>query len=289
MIALSPAATGPRIGLALGGGGARGLSHIHVLEALDDLGLRPAAIAGTSIGAIFGAAAAAGLSGHEVRELTLAALGRPGDVWGRLWNLRPRSFSDLVGGIPLFDPEAVLREFLPPEVPDDFTDLAVPFAAVATDFYGVAEIEITAGTLRTAIAASVALPVIFRPVERDGMTLVDGGIVNPLPFDKLPDNVDIVVAVDVIGTPVRPAKRSAPNASEALFGASQVLMHALVAEKLKSRQPDLLFRPPVDHFRVLDFLKVKEILKATASVREDVKRQLDALVRRQTSAPLAEE
>ena len=69
MIALSPAATGPRIGLALGGGGARGLSHIHVFEALDDLGLRPAAIAGTSIGAIFGAAYASGLSAKQIRAL----------------------------------------------------------------------------------------------------------------------------------------------------------------------------------------------------------------------------
>lgn len=278
MLALASKHPYPRIGLALGGGGARGLTHIHVLEALDDLGLRPAAIAGTSIGAMFGAGAAAGLSGAELHELTLASLGRPGDVWGRLWNLRPRSFSDLVGGIPLFDPEAVLHEFLPAEIPADFSDLVLPFCAVATDFYGGAELELASGDLRRAIAASIALPVIFRPVEIDGKTLVDGGVANPLPFDRLPENVDLVIAVDVVGSPVRPSRRSAPNAREALFGASQVLMHSLIAEKLKSRQPDLLIRPSIDRFRVLDFLKAKEILEATASIREGTKRQLGELL-----------
>jgi NTE family protein len=271
-------ATTPRIGLALGGGGARGLAHLHVLEALDDLGLRPAAVTGTSIGALIGAASAAGLSGREAREVSLAALGKPADVWSRIWNLRPRSFAHLAGGIPLFDPEAVVAEFLPREIPADFSDLALPFSTIATDFYGAAEVRLDSGPVRRAVAASIALPVIFRPVELDGATLIDGGIVNPLPFDRLPADVDITIAVDVVGSPERPDKRSVPNAREALFGASQVLMQALIAEKLRSRVPDILIRPPVDRFRVLDFMKIRDILEATAAVRETVKRGIEACI-----------
>ncbi|WP_370675309.1 patatin-like phospholipase family protein [Pleomorphomonas sp. PLEO] len=270
----------PRLGLALGGGGARGLAHVHVLSALDDLGLRPAAITGCSIGALIGAAAAAGMSGAEVEDEILAALGRPTDVWGKIWKLRPRSLADIAGGLPLFDAEAVIGEFLPDRIPDDFAELPIPFSAIAADFYGTTEVEISAGSLRRAVAASIALPALFKPIEIGGLTLIDGGVVNPLPFDRLPDNIDLIISVDVVGTPVRPEKSRLPGAREALFGASQILMQALISEKLKSRQPHVLIRPPVDGIGVLDFTKARDILAATASVREEVKaavgRRLDA-------------
>ncbi len=272
--------TVPALGLALGGGGARGLAHVHVLTALDDLGLRPSAIVGCSIGALIGAAAAAGLSGAEIEDELLAALGRPADLWGKVWKLRPRSLAEVVGGLPLFDPEAAIREFLPERVPDDFGDLPIPFSIVAADYYRAAEVEIGAGSLRRAVAASIALPALFRPVEIGGLTLIDGGVVNPLPFDKLPEDVGMIVAVDVVGMPVRSDKGRPPGAREALFGSSQILMQSLISEKLKSRRPDVLIRPPINGIGVLDFTKAKDILAATACVREEVKaavgRRLDA-------------
>ena len=272
--------TVPSLGLALGGGGARGLAHVHALAALDDLGIRPSSIVGCSIGALVGAAAAAGLSGAEIEDEMLAALGRPADVWGRIWKLRPRNLADIAGGLPLFDPEAAIREFLPERVPDDFGDLPIPFSIVAADYCGAAEVEIGAGSLRRAVAASIALPALFRPVDIGGLMLIDGGVVNPLPFDKLPEDVGMVLAVDVVGMPVRSDNGRPPGAREALFGSSQILMQALIAEKLKSRQPDVLIRPPIDGIGVLDFLKAKDILAATACVREEVKaavgRRLDA-------------
>lgn len=278
--AAPPQSSFPRLGLALGGGGARGLAHVHVLSALDDLGLRPSAITGCSIGALIGAAAAAGLSGAEVEDEILAALGRPADVWGKIWKLRPRSLADIAGGLPLFDPEAVVAEFLPDRISDDFASLPIPFSVVAADFYGTAEVEISAGSLRRAVAASIALPALFRPVEIGGLTLIDGGVVNPLPFDRLPRDIELIVAVDVVGAPVRPEKNRLPGAREALFGASQVLMQALIAEKLKARQPDVLIRPPIDGIGALDFTKARDILAATACIREEVKaavgRRLDA-------------
>lgn len=276
----------PRIGLALGGGGARGLAHVHILEALDEMGLSVQAITGTSIGAIVGAGYAAGMTGREVHEAISSALRKPADVWGKVWQLRPRTFSDLFGGgLVQFDPEKTLELFLPPSVPDDFSKLVIPFAVVAADFYGCTEVEIASGALRRAIAASIALPIVFRPVEIDGTVLIDGGVVNPLPFDRLPADVDLVIAVDVVGMPVRPPQRPMPNAAESIFGASQILMQTVTAEKLKSRTPDVLIRPPVDVFRVLDFLKATAILKATAPVKETTKRQVEAAIEARLRIP----
>lgn len=280
----SSSSAGPSIGLALGGGGARGFAHIHVLAAFDDLGLRPAAIAGTSIGALFGAAAAAGLSASEIGERTLAALGSSREIWGRLWRLRPRRLSALFEAMPLFDAETTLGEFLPPELTDDFSDLKIPLRVVATDFYGGSEAAFSSGSLRRAVAASIALPVLFQPVEIDGRALVDGGLVNPLPFERMPVMTDLVVAVDVVGMPVRPDRRTGANMREALFGASQILMQTITREKLRAARPDVLIRPPVDRVALLDFLNVREILAATAGVREEAKRAIDRAVEGAISA-----
>ncbi len=217
------------------------------------------------------------MSGAEVRESVLEAFRKPGDVWGKVWQLRPKSFGDLFGGgLVQFDPERVLDLFLPAGVPDDFAALAIPLTLVAADFYGCREIEIGSGPLRKAIAASIALPILFKPVEIDGVALIDGGVVNPLPFDRLPGEVDLVVASEVVGEPVRPADRSYPNARESIFGASQILMQTLITEKLKTRRPDILIRPPVDHFRVMDFMKAHAIIRSTVGIRDQVKRQIEA-------------
>ena len=101
-----------------------------------------------------------------------------------------------------FDAQRVIESFLPKCLPTDFSGLAIPLKLIATDFYGWHETALVEGPLRPAIAASAAIPVLFRPVIIDGRVFVDGGITNPLPFDHAGDDVDIVVAVDVIGGPV---------------------------------------------------------------------------------------
>ena len=93
--------TPPRIGLALGGGGARGLAHIPVLEAFDDLGLKPARIAGTSIGAILGAAYASGHSGEEIRRIVVETFADRNTVLSKVWQLRPKRFADMFRARPV--------------------------------------------------------------------------------------------------------------------------------------------------------------------------------------------
>ncbi|WP_020177563.1 patatin-like phospholipase family protein [Methylopila sp. M107] len=182
--------SGPRIGLALGGSGARGLAHLHVLEAFDELGVRPVAIAGCSIGSIYGAGFAAGLSARELRDHTEAMLRRRGEMAAKLMRARVGRLSDLFGAGSrnpmLLDAERLLGEVLPQAVPETFGELKIPFAAVVTDLFSKAEIVRREGALRPVIAASAAIPGVFRPIVHDGRTLIDGAMTNPLPFDALP-------------------------------------------------------------------------------------------------------
>ncbi|MDO8535022.1 MAG: patatin-like phospholipase family protein [Xanthobacteraceae bacterium] len=272
-----PRGGGPTIALALGAGGARGLAHIAVLEALDEMGLRPAAIAGVSIGALIGAAYAAGMSGREIRAQATALLHDRGEVMRRLLAIRVGRVADLLatGNPMLVNAEGFIEQFLPKEIPARFEELQTPLAVVATDFWQRKEVIFSARELRPALAGSLAIPALLRPVEHDGRILVDGGAVNPLPFDLLRGAADIVVAVDVTGGPAGP-NPTVPDPFEALFATLAVMSHAIIAEKLKSGAPDLLLRPKVDAFAMLDFFRISAILRAAEPIKEELKRQLGA-------------
>lgn len=274
------------LALALGCGGARGLAHIQVLEALDELGLRPVAIAGASIGAILGAAYAAGLTGKEIRALVLSSVARRDQLMGRLWKARPTRWAEIASGGFGFGPyhlERILQGFLPDSIPLDFAGLRTPLTIVATDYYGQCEAHLMTGDLRKAIAASAAIPGLFQPVMVEGRAMVDGGLLNPVPFDCLAGKAEIVLGVDVVGGPEGPGANSrrgqatgAPGRLDAMFGASQLMMQTIISMKMKASPPDLLIRPAINRFRVLDFLRADEIFAATVGTKDEVKRALAA-------------
>ncbi|WP_185984894.1 patatin-like phospholipase family protein [Aureimonas mangrovi] len=274
----------PRIGLALGGGGARGITHIHVLAAFDDLGIRPAAIAGSSIGAMLGAAYAAGMSAREIEDYALDHLGNSRSVLSHLWRTRAASFAEFIaeGGFRIgqMNAERVIGEFMPIGMPHTFEELDIPLTVTATCFYEACGCNIDEGDLVSALAASIALPAVFRPVVRDGSILIDGGICNPLPYDLLADYCTTTVAVDVTGPPDGSEGRRSvvPTQIDTMMGASQLMMHAVIEMKRRYDPPGLLIRPPVSRYRVLDFMRVASILKDTAFVREEAKRDIAALV-----------
>ncbi|MTI00606.1 patatin-like phospholipase family protein [Roseibium sp. RKSG952] len=268
--------SGPKIGLALGGGGARGMSHIPVLEAFDDLGLRPSAIAGASIGAIIGSAYASGKTGSEIKQIAIETFADRNSVLGRMWKLRPKRFQELFTGDPVqFDPLKVLEVFVGDHLPADFDMLEIPMTVLVTDFYACAEIDINAGALHPAVAASIAIPAIFRPVKLNDRVMVDGGVANPLPFDRLPSDCDFVVAVDVVGKPVPRSGRNIPTRMDAIFGSTQILMQSIMQEKLKRRRPDILLQPIKDSIGVLDFMKTEEIISKAEPLRDIAKRKID--------------
>jgi NTE family protein len=267
----------PSLAIALGGGGARGLAHIVVLEALDELGLRPSLIAGTSIGAVLGAAYASGLTAKLMREIVGTIFRTRSKVAAKLLQARVGRFSDLLfgnGGNPVqLNAERCLEAFWPGGVPKSFAELMIPSLIVAADFHASKEVVFEAGPLAPAIASSIAIPGIFQSVECSGHILIDGGAVNPLPYDLLLDRADIVMAVDVtIGGRMR--DRRMPRSFDALFGAAQIMQGSITAQKLKWRPPDILVRPPVQAFAILDFMKCNHILRAADLMKDDLKRRI---------------
>ncbi|MCK5090186.1 MAG: patatin-like phospholipase family protein, partial [Hyphomicrobiaceae bacterium] len=147
----------PTIGLALGGGGARGLAHILVLEAFDEMGLRPKIIAGVSIGAVFGAAYASGLSGKEIRAHASEVLKKRFDLVRDLVSARAkverRLWNPLSIGSAFLAPAKLLDIILPTRIARDFAHLDIPLKIVASDFYAQEPEIFSAGPLRQAIAA----------------------------------------------------------------------------------------------------------------------------------------
>lgn len=278
----TPIKSAPSVGLVLGGGGARGLAHVLMLEVFDEFGIRPAVIAGTSIGAIFGAAYAAGLSGREIREATEETLANRFELIRGLFSARaPRADKSLMpfGGRSAFlAPTALLDVLLPQRVPRDFEALEIPLKIVASDFYALESVVFSSGPLRPAVAASMSLPVIFEPVLIEGRSLVDGGLTNPLPFDLIADEADVLVAIDVSGSPVPSPSRARPTAIEALFASSFLFERSIVREKLQSHRPDIYIDAGTGRYQALEFLKVRQILAAARPAQDQLRRDLGRLL-----------
>jgi NTE family protein len=267
--------------LALGGGGARGLAHIAVLEALDEIGRRPAAIAGTSVGALIGAAYAAGMSGKEIRRFVIRLAHDRAEVFRRLIATRAGTFANLVslgfGSATLVDAEKFCEQFLPEKVPHDFGELEIPLIIIATDLYRREQAVFSSGALKPALAASIALPAVMRPVVLADRILIDGGATNPLPFEELRGRADVVVAVDISGAPTD-QRRDIPNPWECMLATVLVMANAITSEKVKRGAPDLIVRPNVGAFRALDFLQASAILRASEPVKAELKEKLAALL-----------
>lgn len=269
------------VALALGAGGARGLAHIAVFEVLDELGIVPTAIAGASIGAIAGALYASGMTGKAIRRYVVDLAHNRAEVWRRVMLARAGTFSDMFSGdftaAMRLDAEKLAEQFLPEPVPDAFESLAVPLLVVASDLHGRREIVFHSGPLRPALAASIALPSLMRPVVVEERVLIDGGATNPLPFDLLRGRADVILAVDISGPP-DPERKTVPSAIEALYGAVLVMTTSIINEKLKRETPDLLVRPHVGTFRTLDFFQASAILRVAENEKTEMKAKLEALL-----------
>ena len=272
--------TSPTFGIAFGGGGARGLAHIHVIEALDELGIRPVAISGSSIGAIMGAGMASGMAGRDIQDYTRSILMRRAEVATRMWRARPGTFAEAMQGglrVSQFNVERILKAFLPDAIPETFAELKIPLKVTATDYFGHKLAVFEDGDLHSALAASAAIPAVFRPVMRDGRLLIDGGIYNPVPFDLIEHDADIIIAVDVVGAPSE-AERKHPTTVDLMYGATQLMMQSIIAHKLKQQPPDILIRPNVSKYRVLDFMKIDTLMAETEAIKDELKREIEKAV-----------
>ena len=272
----------PTIAIALGGGGVRGLAHIPMLEVFDEMGIRPSVIAGTSIGAIVGAAYASGIPARQIRAHAQGILRRRFDLVRQVFSARATPIQRIMSLVQLksavLKPDVLLDLLMPPQLARDFADLEIPLLIVATDIHAYQPVVIDSGPLVPAVAASMALPALFTPVLHEGRLLLDGGLSNPLPFDILEGTADITIAIDVSGVGIPLETGRDPTAFEALVTASQILQHTIVREKLKFTQPDIYVDMPVANFGILDLHKHREILAAADSAKDTLRRQLDRVM-----------
>ncbi|ODT69100.1 MAG: hypothetical protein ABS75_18200 [Pelagibacterium sp. SCN 63-23] len=269
--------SGPRIGVALGGGSARGLTHIPYIEAMDELGLKPAVISGTSIGALIGSGWAAGMSGRDLREHSFAVLGTLRIIAAKLWATQIRGIGGLLkNGISMqLDAASMVDAFVPEGFPLEFRDLKVPLYVVATDFQSWHQVVFNSGLLKPAIAGSLAIPSFFRPVVYNNHILVDGGVVNPLPLDQADIDTDFLIGIDVAGDPSASLSKTDHKAIDIWFGSAQIMMHSLTAHMMAAYPPDIYIRPRVAQFGAMEFWRVREIITHAEAEKDRFKWMLE--------------
>ena len=177
------------VALALSSGGARGLAHIGAIEELEAQGYHISSIAGCSMGALIGGVYAAGKL-NEFREW-MTTIDRKKMLGLIDFSL---SLNHLVKGKRIIE---AIMEFVPDV---NIEDLPIPYCAVATDLKAGKEVLFNKGSLFEAIRASISLPSFYEPVQRDDMILIDGGVINPIPLNRVKRHAgDILVGVDVSG------------------------------------------------------------------------------------------
>jgi NTE family protein len=274
----------PSIGIAFGAGGARGIAHLVMIEALDELGVIPTIITGSSIGAVVGAFYAAGFSAKEMKEILNQLINPKSDsVFDFLLK------SDIVKLFTMFDPQFIRSGFIKGEKFQNymknhlkitrFEELKIPLKIVATDYWKKEAVIFEKGDLIQPIKASYSLPGLFTPVKIKNRILIDGGAVNPLPFDLIMNNCDITIAIDVTAFKAQ-NESEIPPTFDSVFTTYQTMQNSIIKERLKFLRPDIYIRPEIYDVRVFDFAKADLIFKQAQPAKEELKRQLDSLLNR---------
>lgn len=265
------------IGLALGSGGASGLSHIAMLRVFDELEVLPARISGTSIGAVIGGLYAAGLSADEIEDIFDDFGGSRLDLLSQLNDLEDIGLTDLfqlgTDNTGLLNAESFI-EFLQDRVEARrFDELRIPMQMVATDFWSGESVVIGEGDLFQAMQASMAVPGLFSPVSDGDRLLIDGGTSNPLPHNLFGDEFDLVVAIDVTGSR-SPDDEDELNWINMLFKTFEVMQQSLIALHRQHHEPDIYLKPDISDSQLLDFNEIDSILEQSESAAEELREKL---------------
>ena len=253
----------------LAGGGARGVAHIGAIEELERQGFEIAAVAGTSMGALVGGVYASGrLTEFKEWMCTLDKY----KVFGLV------DFTLSSEGLVKGDRVMKAMQELIPDV--QIEQMPVPFAAVAADLLTGREVVLDRGGLYEAIRASISIPSVFRPVHRDGMVLVDGGTVNPLPLNRVRrEEGDLLVAVDVsapFGADPTTRANASLNYYKVLIASSQIMQQHITQLMCRLYRPDVLVQMPADSYGMFEFYRSAELIEAgRAATRAALARQLE--------------
>ena len=276
-----------KVALALSGGGARGIAHIGVIEVLEKRGFEISSIAGTSMGALIGGIYASG--GLDIFSHWLTTLNKY-----MVFSLMDFTLSK--DGI--MKGNKILNE-IKKLVPDkNIEECSIPFSAIATDILSRKEIVFDKGSLYDAIRASISLPSLFRPYKINNMVLIDGGVINQLPVDRVKRTEgDILIAVNVgadiplkekkggenlkLGEkeealldklkyfythPFADQKKEEVNYYKLLSNSTSIMVHRIIELNMKLFPPDILIEIPIDSYNILEFYKAEEIRQLGAEV-----------------------
>ncbi|KKU15788.1 hypothetical protein A3I34_01500 [Candidatus Jorgensenbacteria bacterium RIFCSPLOWO2_02_FULL_45_12] len=248
--------TPKKVGLALGGGAAKGLAHIGVIRTLEKAGIDISFISGTSMGALVGGYYAATKDINFIENFFIKM--KHSDVYPVTRILRKRDGS-------IFKNE--LMELLEGEIRGKkIEDCEIPFAAVATDVETGDEVVLKTGDLREAIKASTALPLIFPPVNIGGRVLMDGGFVNPVPADVVRGmGAEYVIAVDVSSKWFNfEEEKMNPMKIYSVMPKALSMIEYQIARRILP-QADIVLTPPVLGYKWFKFADAEEIIKCGAS------------------------
>jgi NTE family protein len=254
----------PAIGLALSGGAARGIAHIAVLEVLEQEGIPIHAIAGTSAGSIVGALYAAGMPLSEMKRILLTA------KWKDLLKLTiPKKGLISSEGIYRF-----MDEILPVK---KFSELLIPYAAVATDLQTGEKVSIMSGSVAKAVQASCSLPVIFTPTEINRKPLIDGGAASQIPVRTVREELGakIVIAVNVNYKAIELDQYDTIIKIAAHLSALWASRNAREEEKLA----DVVIPVNAKGIALYDLSKSRELLRRGRKAAEDKMPEMKALIR----------
>jgi NTE family protein len=218
------------------------------------------------MGALVGALYAGGMSGAAMRDIAQAVSFRDLPKFVDASSLK--EFLGIKGR----KIEEWLRELLPVK---RFEDLPVPLRIVATDYWKGEQVVFESGDIASAVRASISIPGVFQPYELHGRVFVDGGVVNPVPFDLLDALADFVVAIDVSGAET-PKETKLPGPIETLLGSFAIMGKVIMEQRAKDERIALYHRPELRGFKVGDFLKAVEILGSVRDEAEAFRRELVA-------------
>jgi len=242
-----------KIGIALGGGAARGYAHIGVLNAIDELNIPISYVSGTSIGSFIGALYASGnlkIFENKVRSRNSFMK----DVLFKLDPVFPK--------LSIMNGNEVIKIFK--ELTDirTFEELKIPLTTVATDIINNKKIESNKGDLINAIKASIAIPGVLTPTYVNENLCVDGGLIDPVPLQSIIDmGSDITLAVNLYGLQSSEKDDNNYNIVDIVDRSAKIILNNVTHLSFKNNEPDILIEPPIDQFKGWDFHRSNELIE----------------------------
>ena len=251
-----------KIGIALGGGAARGYAHIGVLNAIDELDISVSYISGTSIGSFIGALYASG----NLKTFEDEVRSRNSFMKDVLFKLDP-----VFPKLSIMNGNEIIRIFKKITNIKTFEELDIPLTTVATDIVNNKKIESRNGDLINAIKASIAIPGVLSPTYVENNLCVDGGLIDPVPLQSIIEmGSEINIAVNLYGLQSSEKRDDKYNIVDIVDRSAKIILNNVTHLSFKNNEPDILIEPPIDQFYGWDFHRANELIDIGYSSAKDI-------------------